>query len=477
MRSSKLLGLVTALACAALVGTVPAGAVCTGDCPLAGGGTPSVDCLAEYVGAGAIVGRNHRLATCEDGDPSCDSDGEVNGVCVLDVKACLNQDDPDLTRCAAKGVGSFRIRNARGDAELIGLQTKVSNLLPTSDSVCSETQSVTIPLRGTSAYRLPGRKRLRIVAQGDGGRDFDSVVLTCTPPPQPLGTRHFSINPASSPLLAVIGSLPLTPGTFQGYLDLQAGIPDPQTGLAAISVTGASEFLSADLRPLAPMIVCLKPQVPTANVGVIACKGQLDVSYRASINHVAGIVGVDGFTAEQCGAMCGPLGCGTVEGESDPHPGVCNGPLLAGPAGVGDSGRGAVAITPDPTTGAGGLPFELSFVEPGFCRDDTSVACTMDTQCGEGGLCMQKCGDGPPAQAAALPFLSGPVHVEIENADGNVGRNTVYDVRGENFSCANWTQEDGPGELVFGIPQLHGFSLAPGQPPSDLVTAFVLSDR
>jgi len=171
------------------------------------------------------------------------------------------------------------------------------------------------------------------------------------------------------------------------------------------------------------------------------------------------------------------LGCGTVEGPSDPHPGDCNGPLLVGPANQGDSGRGAVAITPDPSTGTGGLSFELSFVEPGHCRDDTSVVCANNGDCGAGGLCMQACGDGLPMVATALPFLSGPVHVEIENADNRAGNTSMYNIRGENFSCAHWTQEDGPGKLVFGIPQLHAFSLGPGQPLSDLVTAFVLSDR
>jgi len=474
-----LLGLLTAMICLGLVGAVSAQADCTGDCRVTGGGAASVDCLAEYVGVGQAKSAHSRMASCQDGDPSCDTDGEVNGVCVLAAQVCLNQADPNLPQCVAQGVDTFRIRNARGDSELLALESQVSAFLPTNEGVCSEPQAITIPLGGTSAYRLPGRKRLRIVAQGANGRDFDSLVLTCTPPPQPLGVRHFSINPVNSPLQAVIGPLPLTPGSFSGYLDLRAGIPDPDTGIAAIDVTGASEYISADLRPLAPMIVCLKPTVPAQGVGVIACKGQLDVSYQASINHVAGVVGENGFTAEQCSAMCGPLGlgCGTVEGPSDPHPGDCNGPLEVGPADLGDSGRGAVAITPDPVTGMGGLSFELSFVEPGHCRDDTSVVCSSNEECGDGGLCMQACGDGPPTVATALPFLSGPVHVEVENADNRIENTAMYNIRGENFSCVHWTQEDGPGKLVFGIPQLHAFSLGPGQPLSDLVTAFVLSDR
>jgi len=32
----------------------------------------------------------------------------------------------------------------------------------------------------------------------------------------------------------------------------------------------------------------------------------------------------------------------------------------------------------------------------------------------------------------------------------------THDEQGENFSCAAWTQENGPGTLVFSIPAVHG---------------------
>ncbi|HUI27309.1 MAG TPA: hypothetical protein VL403_14600, partial [Candidatus Kryptonia bacterium] len=435
-------------------------AACPGDCPVAGGGTTSVDCLAEYfagVDAGTVADR--RFVRCQDG-AACDQDGTVNGSCTFAVRVCLNQDDPGLPTCTAKDVSAFSVRKAASDAPLSDLQSKVQALLPATTSTCTDATNITVALGGTTDRPLPGRKRIVSEASGDHGRDFDTVELTCMPPPRPLGLRHFVINPDTSPFFAVIGVLSLPVGSFQGYLDLQAGIPD-ENGIAQIDVVGSSDYIFAEIA-LAGMTVCLKPMVPAIGAGVVACKGQLDVSYAASVDHVAGIVGQNGFTADDCTAIQGTLGHGTVEGPNDPHPGTCNGPINFASGGKGDSGRGAVAISPDPRTGKGGLPFELSFVHPGTCSGDESVSCASNGDCVGNGICEQNCGDGPPGQLSALPFVSGPISVQIFHVDaGSTTRS--YSTQGENFSCPNWTATDGPGRLVFGIPQLYGFSLSPGQ--------------
>ncbi|MBI4518928.1 MAG: hypothetical protein HY699_24315 [Deltaproteobacteria bacterium] len=453
---------------------LPAVAQCPDDCPVPGGGSGSVDCLAEFDGLPAV----HRVVSCQDGDTSCDQDGTANGACVFDVIVCLNQDDPRLPACTAKGVSSFKIRGAGHDAELAGLESKVAALgLPTSASTCSASQAVTVALAGSAEQPRAGRKRLHAATRGEGGRDFDRLSLVCTPPPRPLGRRRFSINPSTSPLVAVLGDLPINAGRFQGWLELDAGTPD-ENGVAAIDVAASSEYIFADLRPLSPMIVCLKPLVPALNAGAIACKGQQDFSFSVAVDHVAGVVGENDFTAEQCQAMCGPIGCGTVEGADDPHPNVCNGPVSAGVGMRGDSGRGAVALAPDPETEEGGLQFELSFVKPGACRNNENQECSADADCGEGDICMEACGDGRPDMATAVPFSSGPVRVQVANADGVVGEPPrTYDVRGQNFSCSRWTTENGPGKLVFAFAQLHAFSTGSDLPPSDLITAFVLSDK
>jgi hypothetical protein len=502
----RMCDLCTVVGLAGLVGillTAPASAVCPGDCAVAGGGTPEVDCLAEYFGIAATAAAAGRVVSCEDGT-DCDGDGEVNGACVFNAQVCLNQNDPQLPDCTARGVSSFRFRNRNDDETLEAIEASLQAQLPTTDGVCSQVSSLTVAVGGTPERLLPGRRRIRSDARGDGGRDFDQILLSCEPPPQPLGRRRFSVAPANSPLKAVLGPLSLDASTFSGFLEFEAGVPD-ENGIAVIDVVNASEYIFADLRRgtfPTNMIVCLKPMVPAMNAGAIGCRG-LDASYLAIADHVLGIVGEDGFTAEQCETTCGVVGCGVVErGQCDgnpeimcagdvecpdgdfclptedgAHPGVCNGPLNVGSGGRGDSGRGAVALTPDPVSGLQGLPFEITFVNPGRCRGNTGQTCVASGDCGEGGVCMQACGDGPPGQVTPLPFFSGPVEVFIEDIDGQPGSNRDFQLRGENFSCANWTRENGPGRLVFGLPQLHGFSIAAGAPPSDLITAFVLSDR
>jgi hypothetical protein len=449
-------------------------AQCPGDCPVPGGGTSSVDCLVEYFGLAQSEDLQGRIS-CQDGDAACDHDATENGQCAFDVRVCLNQTDPLLPACTASGVESFNISRAAGDSELAALQSSVRALLPSSSPGCTGTQRITVPLGGTTEAPLAGRRFIRSVAGGANGKDADRILLSCNPPPRPLGRRRFSINPANSPLYAVLGTLSLPAGQFRGYLDLEAGIPDDD-GIAQIDVVGSSDYIYADLRPNTPQLICLKPVLPSVGAGIVACKGRVDISYLARVDHIAGVVGVNDFTEEQCTALTGTTGNGQVEGPEDAHPDVCNGPLFIGGGGRGDSGRGAVALTPDPDTGEGGLRFELSFVKPGFCRSDDNQPCTGDGDCtGENDKCMQACGDGSPGQNTPLPFFSGPVRVEIEDADGTEGTNRVYDTKGQNFSCANWTKENGPGKLIFGFAQLHGFSL--GGPPLDLITAFILTDK
>jgi len=428
----------------------------------------------------------------------------VNGSCTFNVRVCLNQADPALPTCTASGVDEFEVRGSSSDPQLAQLEANVAVFLPaTTGDVCTVDTPMTVPLGGTTDHPLNGRKRIRSVARSfSSGKDVDSVELLCTPPPRPLGTRHFVVKSSNSPFFAVIGTLSLPAGNFQGFLDLEAGTPDAN-GFAPINVPSASEYISANIQ-LAGMILCLKPHVPATNVGLVACKG-LDISYAASVDHVAGTVGQNGFTVDDCTAIRGSLGNGTVEygrcADNDdnetaqqclantdctapltcqthlstPHTGVCNGPINVGPGGKGDSGRGAVAITPDPDTGQGGLVFDLSFVHPGKCRNDESVDCSSNTDCG-GDVCEQACGDTEPTTVSALPFFSGPVSVQIFHADAGT-TNRKYETKGENFSCADWTNPNGPGKLVFAIPQLHAFALSAGQSPSDLITAWVLSGR
>ena len=249
--------------------------------------------------------------------------------------------------------------------------------------------------------------------------------------------RHFSLDPQTSELDLLPGIGTFT--GFSGFLDLAAGVPDSVTGLVSVDLVGASDFLSV---PVSGNVLCIKPMVPVTNAGVLACNGGFDLGIVSTQDHNIGEVGVNGFTADDC-ASAG----GTVESATDPHPGVCNGPLTVDVL-PGDSGVGALLLAPDARFGTQGLPAEFS-IEPGPCDQH---------------------GPGTPA---VFGFVSGISRTEILHAN-NTDAVLQHDEQGQNFSCPLWTQENGPGRIVLGVPTLDG--LRSGSSASDLITVFILTD-
>ncbi|MGH7786860.1 MAG: hypothetical protein ACRERC_08335 [Candidatus Binatia bacterium] len=248
-----------------------------------------------------------------------------------------------------------------------------------------------------------------------------------------LGVRRFSLDPTTS-TFALLPVVPAATG-FSGYLDLAAGVPDPATGLAVVAITGASEFLSI---PVGDLTLCIRPLLPVERAGVLACSGGVDLGVSSSQDHNVGVVGVDGFTADECAAQGGLV-------EVTPHPGVCNGPvgLLASPEP--DSGVGALLLAPDPRFDAHGLPAEISFAAG-------------------------PCSAHGPGAPTAFGFVSGAARAEIANANNEPGELLTHQAEGENFSCAAWMTEDGPGRLVLAVPAVHGAGAF------DAITVIVLDD-
>jgi hypothetical protein len=213
-------------------------------------------------------------------------------------------------------------------------------------------------------------------------------------------------------------------------------VPDPQTGIAVVDVTGASEFLSVDLG--GGVVFCVRPLVPASAAGVVSCNGGIDLGITSTIDHDIGVVGVDGFTAEDCAAAGG-----TVEGAEAPHPGVCNGRTDVGPSPENDSGPGALLLAEDARFGTHGLPVEISF---------QSGACS-------------------PLQApSTFGVVTGISRAVIHDANDEPDAVIQIDAEGENFSCADWQTENGPGRLVLAVPALHVIGGA------DLVTVLTFDD-
>lgn len=220
-------------------------------------------------------------------------------------------------------------------------------------------------------------------------------------------------------------------------MDLVIGAPDG-SGRRPVDIVGASPFLSLPF-PGGPTF-CIHPIVPVTDAGVIDCDGGTDLGVKTTQDHNVGVVGVSGFTAQECSQQGG-----IVEGPGDPHPDVCNGPVTVEPSGQGDSGSGAMLIAPSQQFGTLGIPAEVS-VEPGPCESHTAP------------------------QLQVFGFVSDFYRVDILDADNQPNSTLRHDEEGENFDCASFAQENGPGRLVLSVGALHGGGAI------DLVTVFELDD-
>jgi len=320
-----------------------------------------------------------------------------------------------------------------------------------------------------------------IDANDDGSVAIDELVVAIghalsgcpqapTPTPEGLGTRRFSIDPASSPLLAVLrqGEVAANLPGFSGFLDLTAGEPDAKTGLAFVDVTAASEFISIDV-PDQGTALCIKPiqeQIPVVRAGFVACEGGVAVGLRVRQGHRLGEIGrcaagpqsgaecssdddcdgQDCFLTDDCTAADG-----RIEGPAEPHPGVCNGPVRGEPL-PSDSGPGAVLILPDVVGGTTrGLPVEIVDEDALPCGDEDA-----------------------PGMTTEIALTSGLVAVEVTSLNNQPGESLTHEVSGESFSCAAWQEEDGPGTLVLGLPNLD--VPAVGDQLLDVITFFVWDD-
>jgi hypothetical protein len=296
-----------------------------------------------------------------------------------------------------------------------------------------------------------------------------------TPVPTPSLVRRFSIDPAESQFISVIG-----PGTvfptygFQGFLELTATSQPGPGALVFLDLTDASDYLSIDI-PLAGTAVCLKilrDQLPVSSAGLLACGGGLPLGIQITQDHNLGEVGTCSggdnqgsscstdqdcpgstcFTADTCAAAGGVGGAGgTVEDPSRPHPGICNGPLV-GAQDTEVSPPGTLVIAPD----AGGIIHGI----PGELSQEAS------TPCGD---------EGVVGRPTVFGFTTGRSISQVLNYNNEPGSTLESPViHGTPFSCERWGEEDGPGTLVVSATNLDT-QIAPGS-FADIVAQFVLVD-
>ena len=303
-----------------------------------------------------------------------------------------------------------------------------------------------------------------------GGTATATVPQPTRTPGGALGVRHFSFDPAKSKLVATLGpGADFPTAGFTGFLDLSAGIADPTTGVAFIDLVDAADYLSLTL-PLGGGAICLqvdRSQLPVHNAGIVACKGGAQLGLGLTQDRNVGVVDAcaggpsEGlacdmnddcpqstcFTAAACTALHG-----TLEGDDDPFPGMCHGPLQ-GATLPGDAGPGAVLLSPDPIANVTkGIP----------------VAIIQEAAL--------PCGDEPNASgySTSIALTTGTARCTIIDYNGQPGATLTAEQTGVNFDCAAWDQENGPGTLVLAAPSLN--TLAVNQQPTDIITSFVFVD-
>ena len=189
-------GIARAFAIAVLVlGAMPSFATEVG-----GGGSGKIDCLATFDAAVNTPATKPRNVRCADGDPSCDLDGIVNGVCNFQVSVCANSTfNPSV--CSLNGVRLSTVDHAvdngdpKFDPEFQALQTRINSQIapyPNQDAdTCTTATNFFVAIKGPfkNDKCKRNKKTIRLVTESTAAAgmgailvDKDKIDLVCDPP-------------------------------------------------------------------------------------------------------------------------------------------------------------------------------------------------------------------------------------------------------------------------------------------------------
>lgn len=162
-----------------------------------GGGSSKADCLLVFDGPLNDPPTKPKKVRCTDGDPSCDADGVVNGVCTFPISVCANSTFDPL-RCTLNGVSSIAVDHAldngepKFDVDFQALQSRINSQIETpttSPNRCTTPANIRVFLQGP----FPGdvckraKKQIKIVTLSTPQlskvtKDTDKLTLTCDEP-------------------------------------------------------------------------------------------------------------------------------------------------------------------------------------------------------------------------------------------------------------------------------------------------------
>jgi hypothetical protein len=162
-----------------------------------GGGSASSDCLAVFDAAVNTPKSKPRHVKCTDGDPACDSDGTVNGACVIPVALCANS--TALSKCTLNGVESITVDHAldngdkKFDPQFQALQGQIDNgIQPPTDEAdaCTTATNFRVTIKGPVGknHCRSNTKTVKVTTlskliDGKIYKDKDTIKLTCIPDP------------------------------------------------------------------------------------------------------------------------------------------------------------------------------------------------------------------------------------------------------------------------------------------------------
>lgn len=370
---------------------------CPPSCPIPGGGSPETDCHAEF--ASATMRLNYppydpaapaprTEVRCFDGDAGCDLDATDDGRCVFDVDVCLHNADPALPACSPETVEAVSVTDAT-DAERRSLQAALNALLPASSNVCTQQQTLTVVL-GADAETATAR--VDLTAATGGAVDSDELVLTCVRRQWPSHGYDFA-NRRASHLETT-----LSPANVAGLRELWRF--QGNNGVSATPAVGFGYVYAASWDQMLYALDADSGQVAwtydTASGGFgIQSTPALTADGRLVIGDSAGVVHcLDARTGRL-------LWKNPVGGETDhfwSSANIANGRVFIGIASHSDQPctRGRL-VALDLDTGA--LLWNLYTVPERVCRNDTSVTCSTDADCG-GAECVKGVGAGVTATVA-----------------------------------------------------------------------------
>jgi hypothetical protein len=164
---------------------------------LPGGKNSRSDCYIELDVEGAS-GTNK--ATCTDGDPACDTDGQCQGTCTFGVKVCLNQSN--VSACTP---ASFKKPPKVGG----GLAVPSAQA---ANAVCGSQQSLQVALK--RGGKKKGRKKIKATAIVDGKpkKEIDQFTFTCMPREGACPTTTTTTTTTTSTLVTTPTTLPAVCG-------------------------------------------------------------------------------------------------------------------------------------------------------------------------------------------------------------------------------------------------------------------------